>query len=148
MNVTPTSGPIANSSTHHARDDTSSRYSLSSRCAKGAKEAKDAKTELFLVLLAISALLASCERKEHLFQIGGRNAVRRRHRGQLVERPFAADPPAAQEHEAIADARRVGDLVDRQHERAARRRVRAQNARHVAALTQVQAVERFVGEED
>src|SRR5437870_2048505 len=45
MKVTPTSGPIARSSTHHARDDASSRYSFFRSQTNGlnAKPAKPAK---------------------------------------------------------------------------------------------------------
>src|SRR5689334_20351277 len=125
MKVTPTSGPIASSSTHHAREAISSRASLRS---------------------SQSACLG--ERKEDLFEIvAGARAARRRQRGQLATGPFAARAPAAQQHEPIADAAGVPDLVNRQEHRAARRRVGWQNARDVAALPQVEAVERLVGEQ-
>src|SRR5262245_4264013 len=148
MNVTPTSGPIAKSRTHHAREDASSRDSLSRRNAKAAKGAKAEKGEVFFAGSAILAVFALRERKKNLFEIRRRYAVRRRHRGQFVERPFAPYAPAAQQHEAIAHARGVRDLMNRQHQRAPRRRVRPQRPRHVAALAEIEAIERLVGEED
>src|SRR4029453_3713463 len=78
MKVTPTSGPIARRSTHHARDDTSSRYSLSSRCRNGPLR----------------------ERKEDLFEIRRRRAMRRRHLGQFVERTLTAHAAAAQDRKS------------------------------------------------
>ena len=75
-------------------------------------------------------------------------AARCRERRELVERAFAADAAAAQQHEAIADARGVGDLVDREEQRAAAARRSARSvARDVARLPQVEAVERLVGEQ-
>src|SRR3954447_15428307 len=55
MNVTPTSGPIARSSTHNARDATSSRYSFLSNHTYG-RPAPPADARLG-------------ERKEHLFEV-------------------------------------------------------------------------------
>src|SRR3954463_6801611 len=125
MNVTPTSGPIASSSTHHARDVTSSRYSLRR-----------------------SHAIALCERKEDLFEIvTGCTAAGGGERREFLQRPLTARATAAQQDEAIADARRVANLVDRQEHRPAGGRVRTQRLRDVAALAEVDAVERFVGEE-
>ena len=101
----------ATSITHHARDASSSRHSFASSQREGA----DLR-----------------ERKEDLFEIvaGRSRRARRRERRQLVERAFAAHAAAAQQHEAIADARRVADLMDRQEQRAAgRRRARAASRR-------------------
>src|SRR5882672_1261861 len=97
MKVTPTSGPIASSSTHHAAEATSSRYSLAISHEKEE-----------------SAVPSSREGKEHLFEIAGRGAARGGLRRELVERSLAADPAAAEQDEAIADARRVLDLMNRQ----------------------------------
>src|SRR5579872_5108404 len=97
MNDTPTSGPISSSIVHHARDATSSRHSLASSQKKAARPL--------------------CERKEDLFQVGrSAVAVTRRGGGERVERPFAAHDAVAQEHEAIADPRRVADLMNREDE--------------------------------
>src|SRR5438105_15272484 len=98
MNDTPTSGPISISMSHHERDATSSRYSFS-------------RSQLIAPLR---------EGKEGLLEIGRAIAVRRRDGRQLVERAFAADAAAAQQHEAIAHARSVADLMDRQQHRPAR----------------------------
>ena len=72
----------------------------------------------------------------------------RRERGELVERALAADPAQTQQDEAIADARGVVDLVNREEERAAGGGVLTQRRRHVAALPEVEAIERFVDEQD
>ena len=55
--------------------------------------------------------------------------------------------PPHQQDEAIADPRRILDLMDRQDHRAAGRRVGAQRRGDVAALAQVEAVERLVGQQ-
>src|SRR5439155_15809492 len=117
MNVTPTSGPIATRSTHHDRDAISSRISFRSNQRKA--------------FLAFSAVKRARERKEDLFEIAvGRGAARGRERRQLVRRALAARSSAAQQHESIADARGVADLMNRQEHRASGRRVRAQHLRH------------------
>src|SRR5215831_698985 len=129
MKVTPTSGPIAASSTHHARDAISSRVSLRSSHPKAIAEfAESVESPVFSARSASSAVAClSGERKEDLFQIVARIAAAcRRCVGQLLERAFAAHAAAAQEHEPIADARGVTNLVDREEHRASRRRVRAE----------------------
>src|SRR4051812_26372341 len=113
MNVTPTSGPIARSSTHNARDATSSRYSFLSNHTYG-RPAPPADARLG-------------ERKEHLFEVvvlNRRSGACRGEPRQFRERAFAARAPAAEQHEAVADARGVTNLVDRQEQRATGRRVR------------------------
>src|SRR3954471_17174816 len=99
MKVTPTNGPIASSNTHHARDATSSRYSFAT------SHRKEKTTPVFSESLG--------ERKEDLFEIVGRGAARSGEGAELVERAFAADRSAAQQHEPIAHPRRVLDLMDR-----------------------------------
>ena len=73
----------------------------------------------------VTSVSALGERKEHLFEIVGRGAAARR--GQRATSsssvPSPRIAPAAQQHEAVADARRVRDLVNRQEHRPARRRV-------------------------
>src|SRR5262249_44079641 len=64
-----------------------------------------------------------------------------------VKGALSDDTAAAQEHEAIADLRGIGDLVDRQEERAIRREMPAQRGSRFAALAQVQAFERFIDQE-
>jgi hypothetical protein len=83
------------------------------------------------------------KRKERLFQIA-RGQVRQGR--QPVQRSLSADASAAQEHEAIADASGIGDLVDREEQGPAACGVSAQGGGNVAALPQVETVERLVGE--
>ena len=67
--------------------------------------------------------------------------------GEHVTRALGDDATAAQEHEAIADLGRIGDLMDGQEERAIRRNMLAQRGGGFAALAQIQALERFVDQE-
>src|SRR5215510_6200371 len=65
MNVTPTSGPIATSSTHHDREAISSRTSLRSSHEKAtAENAERAKKKDLSPFSALSAVKPSRERKE------------------------------------------------------------------------------------
>src|SRR4029450_7971278 len=124
MKATRTSGPMAKSSTHHARDETSSRHSL-----------------------PINAAIARLGKgKKDLFQIGRvcpAGGGRCRRCRELVDRAFAAHGAAAQQHESIAHPRRVVNLMDREKERPARRRVCAKRCGHVTALAQIETVERL-----
>src|SRR5258708_2180286 len=112
MNETPTSGPIATSSTHHAREATSSRYSFATNHDKDetAEGAELAENNVLFAFSAFSALPSLCQCQKHLFEIGAcaaAAAARGRHGGQLLARAFAPCAAAAQQYEAIADARRV-----------------------------------------
>ena len=91
------------------------------------------------------------ERKKHLFEIC-RDAVDAlacapASDASSVDRAFAADAAAAQQHEPIAEARRIADLMDRQEQRPPARRVGAQAAAMSRRLAQVEAVERLVDEQ-
>src|SRR5215471_7681339 len=94
MNDTPTRGPISRRKTHHARETTSSRHSLSS-------SHKNADLR---------------ESKKHLFEVRVRNQMTAcfRERRKLRESAFTTYLASAQEHEAITDAGSIGNLVDRQ----------------------------------
>src|SRR5262249_8663240 len=80
----------------------------------------------------------SGERKEPLLQPGrglpGLHA-------QLRERPHAAHAPVRQQHEAVADARGIAQLVDGENERAPIARNVAQHFHDLAGLSQIEAVE-------
>src|SRR5689334_16239996 len=120
MNVTPTSGPIAASSTHHARDEVSSRVSLRNSHRKATAELDEFAENRSLSApsadaIRLRGLCASGEGKEDLFEIVARGAAARLgRRRQLLQRSFAARAAAAQQHEPVADARGVADLVNRQ----------------------------------
>src|SRR5262249_47918461 len=127
MNDTPISGPETASSTHHARDASSSRHSFS-RSQRNAPLRK---------------------RKEDLLE-RWRLAVLRLLRGlrvRFVDGPFGADAAGAEQDEPIAHARGVGDLMDREKERPAGGGVFAQRRADFARLPQIEAVERLVAEE-
>src|SRR5689334_9534316 len=119
MNETPTSGPIRTSRTHHARDASSSRHSLSSSQTNGRLR----------------------ERKEQLFQV--RRSRRVGALGELGNGAFAAHAAAAQQHEAVAYACGVGDLMNREEQRATVGGMIAQRGAHVTRLPQIEAVERL-----
>src|SRR5450631_3560652 len=128
MKVTPTSGPIASSRIHHAREATSSRYSFATSHEKDetAEGAEIAEPNVCSAISAISTVGSLGEGKKHLFEVAGRCAPGGGLSRELVERTFAADRPAAQQDEAIAHACRVLDLMNRQKHRPAGRRVGAQ----------------------
>src|SRR3954468_102264 len=107
MKDTPTSGPISTSITHQVRDESSSRHSFSISQANG--DLRERKEDLF--------------KRRRTRRIRG---ARRRMLRELVDGALAADAPAAQEHEAVAHARGVGNLVDREEQRAALCRMIAQ----------------------
>jgi hypothetical protein len=67
---------------------------------------------------------------------------------QLRQSPFPGDSARRQQDQPVADARGVGELVNREEERPAFRRGGAKYALDLASLPQVQAVEGFVEEED
>src|SRR5579862_1327394 len=127
MNPTPTSGPMANSNTHHALETISSRHSFSSSHT--------------------GAVLR--ERKKHLFEARSRTrciAVSG-YRGKLFNGAFAAYPPAAQQNKPVTEPRRIADLVNRKKQSPPPSRVRSQRARHVPCLPQIEPFERFVDEQ-
>src|SRR5689334_14288988 len=106
MNPWPTSGPIMTSRIHQAREASSSRISLAARSAL-----RERKEDLLEPALADAGL-----------------------RAQLVESAFARDASAAEQDQTVADARRVGQLVNGEEERASGGRGRAENCHHVAGL--------------
>src|SRR6267142_2350646 len=125
MNDTPTSGPMATSRIHHERDATSSRHSFLSSHAKaclceGEKDIFQV-SRLGLTGFQVSRLGLTGFQVSTLGLTGLAT--------QLIERSFAADAPAAQQHEPIAHACRVVDLMDRQEHRPAAARMRAQRVR-------------------
>src|SRR4051812_34919647 len=127
MKETPTSGPMNRSSTHQELDQTSSRHSFSSSHRNGGLG----------------------ERKEDLLQVFERQgcAASAGHLCQLLDRAFAANMPAAEEHEAVAEAGRIADLVDREEQSPASGGMGAQGGGDVAGLAEIEAVEGLVDEE-
>src|SRR5258707_11507798 len=127
MKDTPTSGPIIASMTHHERELISSRHSF--------------------FRSHFHALLR--EGKEDLLEIRWQAVARTlaRKRDEHVKGALGDNTAAAQEHEAVADLRRIGDLVDGQEERAIRRKMLTQRGSRFAALAQVETFKRFVDQE-
>src|SRR5215510_12866424 len=89
--------------------------------------------------------MTSGERKEDILQSG-------RHQlclgAQLVECSHAAHRAARKQHETIADALGVAELMDCENERAAGCCNATDEPHHVACLPQVEAVERLVHEKE
>src|SRR6266403_4125113 len=122
MKLYPTSGDSSSIRTQREFPVTSSRISLRNSGATGAR--------------------GSCERKEDLFEIGAdRQPGRSRQLGQRANAHHAA---AGEEHEPVAYALGVAELVDRQHQGAAISRLVSQQVHHLACLAQIEAVERLV----
>src|SRR5690242_199462 len=94
MKACPTSGPSTMRSTSQARELASSRRSLSN------KRRHD---------------VASGERKKNLFDVGVRQLGAT---AQLVQCAFADDESLAEQHETIANAHRIVELMDREQKRA------------------------------
>src|ERR1700745_2597533 len=82
----------------------------------------------------------SGERKEHLLQPGGGLAGLR---AQLRQRPDAKDASFRQQHEAVADARGIVQLVNGENERAPIARNVAEHVHDLARLPQVEAIGRL-----
>src|SRR5258708_27106487 len=127
MKDTPTSGPTSASITHHERELINSRHSF-----------------------LRSHLQALGEGKEDLLEIRRQvmaGALTRNPR-ERVKGAFGDNTAAAQQHEAITNLRGIGDLVNRQEERAVWRKVLAQCGSRLAALTKVKALERLLDQND
>src|SRR2546427_2802425 len=138
MKEMPTSGPMTSSISHQDRDTTSSRRSLSTSHPQGPR--------LRAPRFGTAGL---CEGKEDLFEIvAGIRSPRGGERRELRQRAFAADASAAQQHETVADPRRVGDLMDREQQRTAVRGMRAQRRGGFARLPQIEAIERLGGKQN
>jgi hypothetical protein len=120
MNETPTRGPIRTSITHHAREVSSSRHSFSRCQTKGVF--RKGKEDLFQVVLIQRA-------------------------AEIRHGALAAHASAAQQDEAIAHARGIADLVNREKERPPGGRVRAERGADISRLSQVQPVERLIRQE-
>src|SRR5437660_7292621 len=100
---------------HSARPLATSRNSLASNGWNGARRT--------------TAL--SGERKEHVLQSGrGLSGLR----AQLRKRPETADAPFVEQHEAVADARGIAQLVNSENERAPIARNFAQHGHDLARL--------------
>src|SRR5215831_18488732 len=119
----PTSGPMRTSITQKEREAMSSRHSFRR-----------------------SHFQASGEGKEDLLEIRRQTLtgalLRKRHK--RIEGSFGDNTAVAQEHETVAHLRGVGDLVDRQKERAIGGDMLAQRRRGFAALSQIETLEGFV----
>src|SRR5258705_13176530 len=124
MKDTPTSGPIVTSKTHHARETMSSRHSLSRSHKNGDLG----------------------ERKKHLFKIlkWTRGTVRCGQHGEFRNGAFATHATVTEQHEPVAQACRLADLMNGEEQRASACRVRSEGSRDVACRAQVEPIETLV----
>src|SRR5215468_2820045 len=128
MNDTPTNGPISASITHQDRELSSSRHSfLKSHFQALLREGKE---DLLEVRWQVMAHMLARQGDEDL------------------KGAFSDNAAVSQEHEAVANLRRVGDLVNGQEERAIRREMLAQRCGRFAALAQIQPLKGLVDQED
>ena len=86
----------------------------------------------------------SGERKENVLQTSG---GQRGSRAQLVERAGATEPAVGEQDETVGNPFRVRQLVDRQNQRAAISRHFTKQAHDLSRLSQVEAVERLIHEQ-
>src|SRR5258705_13330593 len=91
------------------------------------------------------AAMTSGERKEDVLQ-AGRDQLGLA--AQLVERPSAAHRTVREQHETVADAFGIGELMEREYERAPGRCNAANEPHHIARLPQIETIERLVHEEE
>src|SRR5215510_16446777 len=89
------------------------------------------------------APVVSGERKENLLQA---RSWRARARTQLGKRSDPPQAPIGEQDEAIADPLGVGQLMDRQKERAPAPRLLPKHVPDIAGLPEIEAVERFIHE--
>src|SRR5258706_11817203 len=86
----------------------------------------------------------SCERKKQVLQT---STCASRSRAKIIQRPHAANTAIGKENEAIADSLGVQQLMDGKNKCPALGDLFAQHTGNVACLPEVEAVERFVHEE-
>src|SRR5215472_11300441 len=91
--------------------------------------------------MAAGTNAASGERKENILQSSRTESGAP---AQLVERARSANVASGEQHEAIAHAFGVHQLMNSNNERAPACRRLANELRHVARLSQIEAVERLI----
>src|SRR5258708_2988745 len=89
------------------------------------------------------------ERKKHVLQFLARKRAfaLRSQRGQFGHGALAAHAASAEQHEAIAEASRVADLMHREEERAPVGRMITQGGGNLARLPQVESLEGLIDEQ-
>src|ERR1039458_7506565 len=120
MNPRPTRGPIMRRSSQKAREAISSRNSL----AASQRNLR--------------------EGKEDLLEPGAVHAGETGERAQFGQRAHTHYAAAAEQHQAVAHAGGIHQLVNRDEEGAAARGDGAQQRHDIAGLAKIEAVERFV----
>src|SRR5215203_4889169 len=124
--LNPTSPQSRRSMIHKARPPAISRSSLASNARIG------------------PLCNASGERKENVLQV---SAWQGRPRSKLFESARTPDGAVGEQHETVADAFRVGHLVNGEQQRFAAGGHAAENGHHVPGLPEVETVEWFIHEQ-
>src|SRR5215470_5861021 len=94
---------------------------------------------------AWATVAASGERKEHILELGRRE---RSARAQLVERARTANSAAGEQHETVAHALGISQLMNGHKERAPARGQVANELHHFADLSEIKPVEGLVQQEE
>src|SRR5215475_1247893 len=90
---------------------------------------------------AWATVAASGERKEHILELGRREGGAR---AKLVERARTANSPVGEQHETVAHALGISQLMNGEHEPPSTRCRLANKAHDLAGLPEIEAVERLV----
>src|SRR6266576_383407 len=117
MKPWPTNGPIIRSKSQYEREANNSRHSLARSWAK------------------------LCERKKNLLDSAG---VEISLSAQLVDASFAHDFSGTQHHQPITDPSGIDELMNREHQGPARRRMTLQQSHDIASLSEIESVKRFI----
>src|SRR5258707_1584996 len=125
----PINGHISSSMVHSARPLRISHSSLISSGLRGASWTRN----------------VSCERKKDILQSSRGEP---RSRAEVIQRSGATNAAIGKENEAVTNPFRVQQLMNRKDKRSALGGFSAQDAYDVANLPEVEAVERFVHEEE
>src|SRR5262245_14450267 len=123
------SGHESSSGAHRARPLTISRNSFANKGETGARRSGE----------------VSGESKKDLLQVRARTIGSAT---QLFERTDTADSTVRQQGETITHLFGIVELMDRQQQRPATRRYALQHTRHVARLSEIEAVERLVHQQN
>ena len=116
---------MTNRSSQYARDAASSRSSFSTSQRRTSREGKKDLLEPDRSCTARDAGLGT----------------------EVIHRPLANDAPVAQQNQAVADPRRVSELMNGEEQRPPCRGVLAEHPHRVARLAQIEAIEGFVQQE-
>src|SRR5438874_236806 len=94
---------------------------------------------------AAGTIAASGERKEHILES---SRSQRGSRAKLIERARTANSPVGEQHESVAHALGISQLMNGEHEPPSTGCRTANKAHDVAGLPEIETVERLVHQEE